>query len=213
MAIQTLTRDNPICGTRPGTPSSSSISASTRASVGSSRRGGPIAVEQLFALPGFPVSAEAAASVAAPVVPRTEAGRRAAQRRRARVSADRRPPSGMLPSSHRTSAVVTADHGDEVDHRQFRMGRWARLVSTLSVLSAAAVLGAVLLSSGGSPFSGGTEVIGQVTVAPGDTLWSIAQQADPGADTGAVVERIRDLNGLGGDAIAAGAVLQVPTAG
>jgi LysM repeat protein len=103
--------------------------------------------------------------------------------------------------------VVTADHGDEVDRREFRVGRWTRLVSTLSVLAAGAILGVVLLSSGGS------EVIGQVTVTPGDTLWSIAQQADPGADTRAVVDRIKDLNGLGSDAITAGAVLQVPTAG
>jgi LysM repeat protein len=79
---------------------------------------------------------------------------------------------------------------------------------TVSVLTAVAVVAVVLLSSGGSP-----EVIGTVTVAPGDTLWSIAQRAEPGADVRAVVDRIRDLNGLGGDSIPAGVALRVPTRG
>ena len=143
----------------------------------------------------------------ATVAPRTEAGRRALQRRRARVTARRRPPSGVLPSSNRTSAVVTADRGDEVDRREFRLGRWSRLACTVSLLGTAVILAVVLLSAGTA------EVVGQVTVATGDTLWSIAQEADPGADTGAVVARIRNLNGLTGDSITAGAVLEVPISG
>ncbi len=191
MTIQTLTQDLPTCGTSPcaaGRAADSGVAArSLLVSAG------------LSALP---------ASRAEPPASLTEAGRRAAQRRRARISAYDRPPSGMLPSSNRTAAVVTADRGDQVDHREFRPGRWARLVSTVSVLVAAVIVGVVLLSSGG-----GSEVIGRVTVVPGDTLWSIAQQADPGADARAVVDRIRELNRLGSDAIAAGAVLKVPTAG
>ena len=195
MTMQTLTREDPTCATLPGA-----------VPAGRGRSGAPLPADCPARAAFAPVRV-ADASPAAAAAPRTEAGRRAAQRRRARVAADRRPPSGVLPSSTRTAAVVTADHGDEVDRREFRVGRWTRLVSTLSVLAAGAILGVVLLSSGGS------EVIGQVTVTPGDTLWSIAQQADPGADTRAVVDRIKDLNGLGSDAIAAGAVLQVPTAG
>ncbi|MET3807000.1 hypothetical protein ABIB25_004020 [Nakamurella sp. UYEF19] len=153
---------------------------------------------------GVPRAPRAVAGEA--MAPRTAAGERAAQRRRARVSADRRPPSGMLPSTNRTAAVVSADRGDQVAYRPFRMGRWARLMSTVSVAAAALALGVALLSGSGR------QVMGEVTVAPGDSLWSIAQQSDPGADPRAVVDQIRQLNGLSGDAISVGAVLQVPTA-
>ena len=119
------------------------------------------------------------ASPVAAAAPRTEVGcrRRAADVLGAGGALDRRPPSGVLPSSNRTSAVVTADRGDEVDHREFRLGRWSRLACTVSLLGTAVILAVVLLSAGTA------EVVGQVTVATGDTLWSIAQEADPGADT------------------------------
>ena len=141
------------------------------------------------------------------VAPRTAAGQRALKRRRARISADRRPPSGMIPSGHFTAAVVSADHGHEVDYREFRLGRWARLVCTVSLLTAVVVVGVVLLSPGRP------EVIGVVTVVPGDTLWSIARHAEPEADVRAVVDRIKDLNALTGDSITAGVALRVPTLG
>lgn len=143
----------------------------------------------------------------APVAPRTAAGRRAAQRRRARTVGTRRPPAGVLPSSNRTSAVVTADRGDQVVERDFAMGRWARLVTTVSLAAAAVVVAVVMLSPGGST------TVRDVTVQTGDTLWSIAQQSDPGADPRSVVDQIRQLNGLGGDLVAVGVVLHVPTAG
>ena len=143
--------------------------------------------------------------IAAPVAPRTAAGRRAAQRRRARTAGVRRPPAGVLPSSTRTAAVVTADRGDQVAEREFSMGRWARLATTVSLAAATVILAVVMLSSGGSA------TIADVTVQSGDTLWSIAQQADPGADPRSVIEQIRQLNGLDGDVVAAGAVLRVPT--
>lgn len=38
-----------------------------------------------------------------------------------------------------------------------------------------------------------------VVVERGDTLWDIAAGADPGTDPRLVVQRIIDLNGLGGD--------------
>lgn len=148
------------------------------------------------ALPGEPV---------APAEARTAAGARAMRRRRARLAADRRPPSGMVPSSVRRSAVVAADHGDEVDDRVYLVSRWVRLACTLCFTATAVLVAVVLLSSGS------TQVVGSVVVQPGDTLWSVAQRAEPGADPRTVVDRIKELNGLRGDAIVAGAVLQVPT--
>src|SRR6195952_1985548 len=178
MAIQTLNR-NPIAGaTQPATAPS-----------------GAIRSDASDVDPGSPTG---------PALPSTAGGQRALKGRRARISADRRPPSGMVPSGPYTAAVVSADHGHEVDHRDFRLGRWARLVCTVSLLTAVVVVGVVLLSSS-SP-----EAIGVVTVASGDTLWSIAQHAEPDADVRAVVDRIRDLNGLSGDLIPAGITLRVP---
>ncbi|SDP12731.1 LysM domain-containing protein [Nakamurella panacisegetis] len=139
--------------------------------------------------------------------PRTAAGQRAVSRRRARTVGVRRPPSGLLPSSHRTSAVVTADRGDQVVEREFAMGRWARLTTTVSLAAAAVIVAVAMLSSAQAA------AVVDVTVHPGDTLWSIAQQADPDADPSSVIDQIRRLNGLDGDVVAAGAVLKVPTAG
>jgi LysM repeat protein len=137
---------------------------------------------------------------------RTAAGVRAMRRRRARLAADRRPPSGVLPSGTRRSAVVTADCGDEVADRSYPVPRWMRLACTLCFAATAVLVAVVLLSSGGS------QVVGPVVVQQGDTLWSVAQRADPGADTRDVVARIKQLNGLQGDAVGAGVVLQVPVA-
>jgi hypothetical protein len=143
---------------------------------------------------------------AAPIaVPRTAAGAKAAQRRRARIAGVRRPPSGVLPSSHRTSAVVTADRGDQVADRVFGLGRWGRLVTTVSLVATSVIVGVALLSTGA------TQRITDVTVGPGDSLWSIARHAEPGADPRSVVEQIKQLNSLDGDAVMIGAVLKVPT--
>jgi hypothetical protein len=128
------------------------------------------------------------------------------RRRRARLAADRRPPSGVLPSSMRRSAVVAADRGDEVDERVQPISRWARLACTVC-FTASAVLVAVVLLSAGS-----TRVVSPVVVQPGDTLWAVAQRADPGADPRAVIDRIKELNGLHGNSVVEGAVLQVPVA-
>jgi LysM repeat protein len=49
------------------------------------------------------------------------------------------------------------------------------------------------------------------TVAPSDTLWSIAQATAPGADPRATVEVLRALNGLADDhVLQVGEVLQIP---
>lgn len=53
-----------------------------------------------------------------------------------------------------------------------------------------------------------------VQVAPGQTLWSIAQNTNPTEDPAAVVEKIADLNKLSSPAdITPGETLQIPIAG
>lgn len=50
----------------------------------------------------------------------------------------------------------------------------------------------------------------QVIVRPGQSLWSVAESADPDQDTRAVIQQIIDLNSLNGDTVLAGQQLWVP---
>ena len=50
----------------------------------------------------------------------------------------------------------------------------------------------------------------QVVVRPGQTLWSVAESADPDQDTRVVVRQIIDLNSLSGPTVQAGQQLWVP---
>jgi nucleoid-associated protein YgaU len=50
----------------------------------------------------------------------------------------------------------------------------------------------------------------RVTVRPGDSLWSLAERADPGADPRLVIQQIIRLNRLGGDTVLAGERLWAP---
>jgi hypothetical protein len=50
----------------------------------------------------------------------------------------------------------------------------------------------------------------QVIVRPGQSLWSVAESADPDQDTRAVIQQIIDLNSLNGDTVFAGQQLWVP---
>jgi hypothetical protein len=50
----------------------------------------------------------------------------------------------------------------------------------------------------------------QVVVHPGQNLWVVAENADPGADTRLVIQRIIDLNGLTGETLQPGQRLWVP---
>ncbi|MDQ2845530.1 MAG: LysM peptidoglycan-binding domain-containing protein [Actinomycetota bacterium] len=126
---------------------------------------------------------------------------------RPRVPADRRPASGVLAQRAMVPAAARARCEQTRQDQGFRLGRWARLTITASVL----VVG-LLFATGalpvGSPPATATR---SVTVHPGDTLWSIARSAAPGQDVRLVVDRIRDLNGLTQlDLLPAGMVLVVP---
>jgi hypothetical protein len=50
----------------------------------------------------------------------------------------------------------------------------------------------------------------QVVVHPGQSLWSVAESADPEQDPRAVIQQIIDLNSLNGDTVFAGQQLWVP---
>jgi hypothetical protein len=87
----------------------------------------------------------------------------------------------------------------------------------LSITLAFAVVLAALGVGGGSQALAGSETqpvpVHSVTVLPGDTLWSIAQQGTaPGEDVRDVIAEIVELNGLEGSAVYAGQRLTVPLA-
>ena len=107
-------------------------------------------------------------------------------------------PIGALP--HRV-----VDSEPEIEG--YRLGRWARLALTLTVVAAAAVV-IGLLAAGPEP-----QVLVDVTVGPGDSLWSIASETAPTRDPRAVIEEIREINGVTSDVLPIGVVLRVPAAG
>jgi hypothetical protein len=101
------------------------------------------------------------------------------------------------------------------DSPQLRLTRRGRLVlavcaaAVLGLLCFAAVSGARAAGHGVPPGAAGHSMA-RIAVQPGQTLWSIAVQADPQADPRLVVQRIMTLNGLPGDSVQAGQRLLVP---
>lgn len=71
--------------------------------------------------------------------------------------------------------------------------------------------GGALASNHGQPRAGYRGMT-QIVVQPGQTLWSIAAAAEPGADPRLVLQRIISANALPGSAIYAGELLWVPKA-
>jgi len=61
-----------------------------------------------------------------------------------------------------------------------------------------------------SPRAAGQAPVAQIVVQPGQTLWSIAVQADPSADTRLVVQQIMSMNSLTSENVTAGQHLRVP---
>ncbi len=80
------------------------------------------------------------------------------------------------------------------------------LVAVLSLL----VAGAARATSHAAPLSAAGHDLGQVVVRPGQSLWSVAESADPDADTRLVIQQILELNALRGDTVFAGQRLWVP---
>jgi len=101
-----------------------------------------------------------------------------------------------------------------------RLTRRGRIV--VAVLLTAASLSLVVLAwlaiaaraaqaaDGGSPPGAVYQNLTSVVVHPGQTLWSIASQAEPTADPRAVMQQIIDLNGLRGTSLEPGQRLWVP---
>jgi LysM repeat protein len=82
----------------------------------------------------------------------------------------------------------------------------ALLVSLLLLLAT----GAAQATSHSAPPRVADRNLTRVVVRPGQSLWSVAQAADPNADPRQVMQQIIELNGLTGDVILVGQQLWVP---
>ncbi|MER7798138.1 LysM peptidoglycan-binding domain-containing protein [Microbacterium sp. NPDC096154] len=96
--------------------------------------------------------------------------------------------------------------------RLTRRGR--RVLAALAAAPVAAGL-ALAVISGGNALASREEgapagTFDVVTVMPGDSLWSIAQEVAPAADPRDVVDAIIALNQLPGSVVAAGERLSIP---
>ena len=93
------------------------------------------------------------------------------------------------------------------------LNRRGRLARTFVVLSLAVVLASLFGFSAGA---GTTASVGapasfiEITVAPGDTLWSLATRVSEGGDVRALVDEIASVNSLQGASVEAGQKIRIP---
>lgn len=118
--------------------------------------------------------------------------------------------TAVLPVPRATVGCAGAVGGPTLE-RGYRMGRWARLTVTLSVVAT----GLIVLFGGSANSTQGTI---EIVSTPGQTVWSIARgEAGSGSSAqavGALADQVRALNGLEAtglnEVLTPGLVLQVP---
>jgi nucleoid-associated protein YgaU len=119
-------------------------------------------------------------------------------------------------------ASLAAARHPSVRRAPIRLTRRGRIVvGTLIGIAVAAVAAVIWLAVAGQARASGNAKAGRsgggavarVVVKPGQTLWGIAAQADPGADPRVIIPQIVDMNSLSSTAISVGQVLWVPRNG
>ena len=93
------------------------------------------------------------------------------------------------------------------------LNRRGRLARTFVVLSLAIVLGSVVSAKAGAGTSAAPATDGSfitVTVAPGDTVWSLANRLAAGGDVRSLVAEIISVNSLPSVDVATGQKLRIP---
>ena len=97
--------------------------------------------------------------------------------------------------------------------RLTRRGRVVVVVAAALLLAALSLVIAASAQAANHPVPrGAQQSLTQVTVRPGQSLWSVAENADPDADTRVVIQQIIKLNGLTGNTVFAGQRLWIPRA-
>jgi LysM domain len=117
-----------------------------------------------------------------------------------------------VPARQRSARPIAAGQQASPPLRLTRRGRVvvaAAVVLLVAVLSLIAAGAAQAISHSASPRPAG-RALAQVVVRPGQSLWSVAESADPNADTRLVSQQIIELNALSGTTVFAGQRLWVP---
>ena len=116
-------------------------------------------------------------------------------------------------SLNATPAKTLINQGFVANPSGVRLTRRGRLARTLLVLSLAVVLASAFGLKAGANTSdqvGTPTAFIQVTVAPGDTLWSLATRLADGGDVRALVDEIASVNSLASAEVQAGQKLRIP---
>jgi hypothetical protein len=123
-----------------------------------------------------------------------------------------KPPHGLAPRPRLAPDQAARNQAAHVPLRLTRRGRVVVAVATVLLLAVLSLVIAASAQATSHPAPSGTAQrnLFQVTVRPGQSLWSVAENADPDADTRVVVQQIIELNGLTGNVVFAGQQLWVP---
>ena len=116
-------------------------------------------------------------------------------------------------SLNATSPKALINQGFQTNPSGVRLTRRGRLARTLLVLSLAVVLASAFglkAGAGTSDQVGAPTTFIEVTVAPGDTLWSLATRLADGSDVRALVDEIASVNSLASAEVQAGQKLRIP---
>jgi LysM repeat protein len=125
------------------------------------------------------------------------------------------PGQATHPQAGRVQAARVRAAHDQAASVPLRLTRRGRVVIAIAAALLLGVLSLVIAASAQAtnhpvPSGVAQRNLTQVTVRPGQSLWSVAENADPAADTRAVVQQIIELNGLTGNVVFAGQRLWVP---
>ena len=116
------------------------------------------------------------------------------------------------------SAITLTNQGVYASNANFppsgtQLNRRGRLARTLVVLSLAIVLASLVSAKAGA----GTEVVPAaagsfitITVAPGETLWSLAARVEHDGDLRSLVSEIVSVNSLASVDLTAGQKIRIP---
>lgn len=122
--------------------------------------------------------------------------------------------STMTINSMNTSKVVDFQGFQANPSGRIVLNRRGKLARTLVVLSLAIVAASVAGGQAGADTSKSTVAAADsfitVTVAPGDTVWSLASRVAPQGQAGALVSAIIEINSLGSGDVVAGQKIRIP---
>jgi LysM repeat protein len=108
---------------------------------------------------------------------------------------------------------VSVNQGFLANPSTVTLNRRGRLARTFVVLSLAIVMASVVSAKAGAGTDSAPQASGSfitVTVAPGDTVWSLANRLAAGGDVRSLVSEIISVNSLASVDVATGQKLRIP---